>query len=430
MATNNAINLATPTSTTLVISQTSGALSINTPAVLQTGTGFATWGGAGVYFDDTTLGDFVLKRPGTGYIKGVLVSWTAPQTVNGLAAGNCYHIYIDSTGTIGKTATRTDALFEDNIVLFECLRDSTAPTNNQVTVKENHPYSFEVEPSNYLHDVIGNVIVNKNNGANIVLNGTKKIQINGEDEYEDHGLETTIPDSAGAAVAFKKYFTNAAGKWCLQNGTDTFSGYWNNAGTPTVLTAGRFGVYTLYASKDNLNVTTPVYIAVMDIAQYTSTSSANNAISAGTIAQVTNELRSLEMAQLGYIIFRQSTDAIVQVTISKATLRQTLSAGGASTAALVNTVTTNFNSILSSADSNVQAALDTIDNYGVSPYATGDSGGVLSTTSLTNVVNTTQGVGALTILSTNGNSGTNAGFIKMYQGTTIIYIPYWTTIAP
>jgi hypothetical protein len=48
---------------------------------------------------------------------------------------------------------------------------------------------------------------------------------------------------------------------------------------------------------------------------------------------------------------------------------------------------------------------------------------------LTNVVNRTQGAGALTILSTNGNSGTNTGFIKMYVGTQVVYIPYWTTIA-
>jgi hypothetical protein len=429
MATNNAINLSTPKSTTLSVTQTGGAISISTPAVLQTDTGFASWTGAGAYFDDTTLGTFKLLRGGTGYIKGVLVTWVA-QDVTGLTAGNCYYIYIDSTGTIGKTATRTDALFMDYIVLFECLRDSTAPTNIQITVRENHPYQFPVESSNYDHNIIGCVIENKTNGANITLNGTQKIQINGADELDDHGCDTVIPDSGGAAVTFRKKFTNAAGKWCIYSSTDTFTGHWNNGGTVTALSANRYAVYRLYVSKDSLNSSSSYYFAVLDTQQYTSTTTANTAISNGTPASATNELAALEIAQLGYIIFRESTAAIVQVTISKSTFRQGFTSGGTNTASLVNTVTTNFNSILSAADTNVQAALDTIDDFGVSPKATGDSGGVLSTTSLTNVVNTTQGAGALTILSTNGNSGTNTGFIKMYVGTTAVFIPYYITIAP
>jgi len=155
MATNNAINLAIPTSNTVSVTQASGAISIETLEVLQTDTGFASWTGAGAYYDDTTLGEFTVSRGGTGYIKGVLVTWTGPQTVTGLTAGNCYHIYIDDTGTIGKASTRTDALFSDYICLFECLRDSNLPTNNQITVKENHPYNFPVNTSNYLHNTVG-----------------------------------------------------------------------------------------------------------------------------------------------------------------------------------------------------------------------------------------------------------------------------------
>ena len=68
---------------------------------------------------------------------------------------------------------------------------------------------------------------------------------------------------------------------------------------------------------------------------------------------------------------------------------------------------------------------------GVQVIATGDLGnGFAAETSLTNAINTTQGVGALSILSTTGNPGNNAGFIKIYVGTAIAYIPYWTNIAP
>lgn len=324
-------------------------------------TGFYSWAAAGPYFDDATLGTFKLLVGGTGYIKGKRVTWVA-QNIAGMVAGNCYWIYIDSTGTIGKATARTDALYEDYIILFECLRNSTAPTNTQLTVKENHPYSFQTAAESYFHDIVGTVIENISNGANIGLNGTQKIQINGADELEDEGLDTTIPDSGGVGVTFHKYFTLAGGKWALYNTTDTFSGHYNNAGVVAALPAGRYGVYTLYVSKDNLNSTDPIYFAILDTATYTNTSGANTAISNGTCAKASNELVSLELAQLGYIIFRQSTNAIVQVTISKTTLKQTLSTGGTNTAALVNTSTTDFNGWLSTADTNVQSALDELDD--------------------------------------------------------------------
>jgi len=63
-------------------------------------------------------------------------------------------------------------------------------------------------------------------------------------------------------------------------------------------------------------------------------------------------------------------------------------------------------------------------------YSGGDLGGVAASTSITNVTNTTQGAGTLSIKSTDGNSGNNAGFIKVYIGTVTAYVPYFTNIAP
>lgn len=332
----------------------------------QLATGFATWSAGGPYFDDTTLGSFSVLVGGTGYILGQPITWAA-QSVSGMTAGNTYYIYIDNTGTIGKTTTRTDALYINNIVLFECMRDSTPVTNNQVTVAENHPYTFPVETSNYLHDVINTVIDNVANGANITLNGTQGIQINGSDILNDHGVETTISDSGGVAETWSKYYTTAGGKWALQNRTNTFTGYWNSSGTPTALSAGNYGVYTLYASKNNLNSSIPYYFAVLNTAQFANLTQANTAISNGNIAKASGELASLEICQLGYIIYHQSTSSIVSVIISKSTLKQTLSTGSGTTiASLITTNTASFNGILSGSDTNVQAALDTIDNWGAS----------------------------------------------------------------
>jgi hypothetical protein len=363
--TGNPPSLATLASAagTIAITNAAGSINLETPTVAAF-TGFSAWSGGAPYFDDTTLGSFTVSQAGSGYINGKAVSWTAPQTVAGLVAGNTYYIYIDGTGTIGKTAVRTSGLFNDNIVLFECLRDSTPVTNNQITVKENHPYDIPSETSNYLHDTIGVLIENINNGANITLNGTQKIQINGADELSDHGLYTEISDSGGVAELFHKMYTDGSGKWAQQNATDTFGGFYNNAGTPTVLGGSKFGIYRLYVSKDNLNAATPTYYAVLDIAEYNNIGAANTAIGNDTPAMATGELAQLELTQLGLIIFSQASNSIVSVIISKTTLRSTTSTAGTSTASLVNTNVASFNGMLSAADTNVQAALDTIDNWG------------------------------------------------------------------
>jgi lipopolysaccharide export system protein LptA len=62
--------------------------------------------------------------------------------------------------------------------------------------------------------------------------------------------------------------------------------------------------------------------------------------------------------------------------------------------------------------------------------ATGDLGGVVSTTSITNATNTSLSTGTLSIKSTSANPGNNAGFIKVYVGATTAYVPYFTNIAP
>jgi len=351
-------------STYLDVTDVAGAVTVDTYAVLQSDTGFESWSAAGPYFDDTVLGDFELLVGGTGYIKGVPVTWAGGQTVSGLTAGNTYLIYIDDTGTIGKTTSFDLATFQDYIPLFQCMRDSTLPTNNQVTVKENHPYDFPVAVSIYAHNTIGCIIENHSGGANITLNGTQKIEIVGTDELSDHGLYTTIPDSAGVAVDFVKMHTDASGKWVRQNYNDTFTGYYNNAGTATVLDANKYGVYTLYVSKDNLNSSIPVYGAVLDTSQYSNLAAADAAISNGTTAVATNEVAKLENSRLGYIIYQKSTDSIIDVVISKETLTTGSSLGGTNQASLVVTNVTNFDGILDSADTTVQAALETIDEWG------------------------------------------------------------------
>lgn len=325
-------------------------------------TGFFSWSGAGNYYSVSGT-DFTVLRGGTGYIKTSPVTWVGGQTVAGLASGSTYYIYMNSSGVIGSTPTRSLSLFQNNIVLFEVMVDAATPTPNVIVVAENHTVAFESDSSEWAHLAIGPIIANINNGANIVLNGTTGIQINGADLLLDHGLDTTIPDSGGAAVSWRRFYTNGAGKWAQYNNQAAFSAVYNNAGTVQALTGGRYGVFRLFASKNDLNTTTPQYFAVINNAQYASLTLARSAITAG-VSTATNELYNLELAQLGYVIFTGS--AIVEVQISKGTGRIAPVGGGSTTSAsLISTSVTNFNHILSPTDTNVQSALETLDESGM-----------------------------------------------------------------
>lgn len=339
-------------------------------------TGFISWSAGGPYYSLSGT-DFTLLVAGTGYILGKQITWSGGQTVSSLSAGSAHYIYIDNTATIGSTTTRTNALYANYIVLFEVLVDSAGSPNIFVT-KENHPYSFPTTSSNYLHATAGTVINNTENGANITLNGTKAIQIDGADVLLDHGLSTDIPDSGGSAVTWHFMYTNGAGKWVQNSSGTTFPSSYNNAGTITALTANKVGVFRLYVCKDNLNSSSPIYFAVFDTSQYNSQALANAAILSNTPASATNELFDLEFAQLGFVTKDQTTDTVSNVVISKSTLRSTLSTGGGTTqASLISVDTSTFDHQLSAADTNVQSALNTLDDIGLIWQTIGASGALL-----------------------------------------------------
>jgi len=305
-----------------------------------------------------------VTQSGTGYIKSRKITWAAGQDTGPLTKGATHYVYMDSTGTIGSTATRSTALFADNVCLFEILVDN-AGTPNAIVVAENHPYTFPVEASEWAHDTIGPVIANKNNGANITLQGTKSIQIVGADELEDHGLETTIPDSGGAAENFSFMFTDGSGKWVRDSIANTFPSEYNNAGTVTALGSNKYGVFRLYVSKSDINSSTPTYYAVYNTSQYNNLTAAQTAIASGNIAGKSAELAQLELAQLGYVIKEESSDTIVDVIIEKETVKGDISIAIAGNASLVLTDTSNFNGWLSASDTTVQSALDTLDDVGL-----------------------------------------------------------------
>lgn len=103
----------------------------------------------------------------------------------------------------------------------------------------------------------------------------------------------------------------------------------------------------------------------------------------------------------------------------------TLTSAGALTSAAGITATTG----------NIVASSGTLD---VSSTATaqsfiadGDEGtGVVSTVMFTNVVDETLSSGAGVVLMKTSNAGDSSGWLKIYNGTSVRYVPYWTNISP
>jgi hypothetical protein len=336
-------------------------------------TGGVSWGGAGDYYDEAFPGgEFRLLRAPTYRIGGKAITASVPQDTGVLSANATHYIYLDSSGLIQSTTTRTAALFKDNFVIFEVLYDGT----NYVVVKEDHPYDYQAAISNDLHDTQGTVFEKNDSGVlDRVTTGTGSVATDrqakqvGASEIHDHGIESSFADSSGAAVSFEHYYTNGSGFYNRDSSSATFPMKYNNAGTATALTTNRFGVFRIGYSKDDKNTAGGKRISLMHTAEFTTQNLAQTAINNGTIVNFTNELASLEMAQYGYIIVKNTAAGghLIAIITEKDVVGGSITqSGGANNASAINTDTTNFDGILSSADTTAQAAFETLSGAGAS----------------------------------------------------------------
>jgi hypothetical protein len=335
-------------------------------------TGSVSWTGSGDYYDEAFVGGtFNLERGGTGRESGVLVPFSDTQSTTTFAANTTSYIYIDSSGLIQKTTTRTHALFEDNIVLFEVMYDGT----NYDVIREDHPYKMDVASSNELHDIAGTVFEPGTGVLDRVTTGTGSVTTDrqlkqvGDVEIHDHGIESELLDSSGAGVVFRHKYTNASGKWLQDSSSATFPMKYNNAGTPTSITTNRFGVFRLYLSKDDLNTSSAKLFSIMHTSEYTTLTQAQTAIANGDIVDISNELAALEMAQYGYVIVKNTAAGghVQEIIIEKSILGgQTLSGGTSNQASLITTDVTNYGDFLPVTDTNLQAVTETVNSLGAS----------------------------------------------------------------
>lgn len=352
-------------STNKELTKAGAGVAIVTPYNL-TQTGFDSWGGSGNYWSyDTGTAVFTVLRAGSGLVKSAPVIWAANQNTSALTDKALNYVYMNSSGVIGVT-TSTTGLYESNIVLFQVWRNGT----NYLVCKENHPCDFPTKASLAWHSQFGPLLEQSTTVLSSV--NTRQVAVTGANVLGDHGLTSTL---AAASPATWTVLYTAAGGEMQQYSTATadLPEYYNNAGTPTILTPGsnRWVIYRLGAIKDKFQVGTETcqFVALMDSQQQTSAGNATSRINAGLVPSFPAELDSLEVVQLGYAVVRKtSAGAIDTSNVPPTTLLQVFGAafvGGstATAASLITADTTNFDGELSGTESNVQTALERLDDY-------------------------------------------------------------------
>lgn len=150
----------------------------------------------------------------------------------------------------------------------------------------------------------------------------------------------------------------------------------------------RYSICAIYALKDDKNTATLQYIGVPSSVAYAGTAAAANSIGTGSSPDVSKfimpaEVSVLEPVLTGFVLMDGNSRIIPNVGTNgfvagvrsfKATAGTSASSGNVTVANAVNvsTSTTNFNGLLSSADVQVQQALDSIDDYMALVSVSGD----------------------------------------------------------
>lgn len=267
---------------------------------------------------------FNLLKSGYGRIKGTKVTFAA-QSVAFPASYGFVFAKINSSGVL---VTGVSVDYATEFPLFYLF---TGVSGTYYVAWEAHNFNFNTNVSGFLHKAVGVQIVGS--GGNVVIGSTNtQVAISGNAELLDHGLSADITDTAGAGVVWIQDYLNASGLWALNTLSANLSPKYNVGGTPTALDAGKFGVYRLYATKQDGNTNAARYLAIMDVTQYSNQNAAQAAINANTVAAATGALISVEIAQLGFAIVR--ADGVVMATTPlKQTLTMQSASGSAATAA-------------------------------------------------------------------------------------------------
>jgi len=322
--------------------------------------GFVEWGAVtgGNYWSISGT-TFTVVPAGVGVVRGAPVAFDAGQSISLVQGVN--YIYMNSAGVIGKTSSSSEALYSDTIVLFQVLYDGTLTR----VFKENHPYKFESAVSHAWHRLFGALL----EGTGTIISqfgaaSARTIQSAGADVLTDHGLDTTIPDSTGAAISLTLAYRGVGGLIQLGSTVNALPGQYNNG---TVLSnTNNYVVWRIVVAKDNLEGSAQ-YFAIADTTTYANLAAANAAITNGTVASIPTELQLCEVVMVGYVIIdgdNTGAGTISSVISSRKTFGASFLGGSPSSTANLVSITDIAGPIIDTATT-VQSALEEVNTNAV-----------------------------------------------------------------
>lgn len=351
----------------------SGAgLAVVTPYDLEQ-SGFVQWTGSGNYYSFVpATGIFTLLRSGIGMIRAAPVTFASGQTVTLIPNFTAYFIYADADGVLQFTTSPT---FDEKILLFSVYSDGT----NYAVSKQTHPVAFPAKTSEWAHNALGSSIKNDANAVLTVLTAASRtVKMVGESTYYDHGLNTTIADSATGAISMLMMYTGASGTTFNGASLTQIPGVVASGTTVVNGTNGRYvnyrvGVYPSSGLSDATADQIAQYIVVPDSVQHSGQAAARNQIAANTVAAFPSAATSgLEVINIGFVTIQINgsgggTIPTGGVTSAKQVFGVNFASGSTSSAGTVTTDSTLFDKNLSASDTTVQLALNTLDEFNALP---------------------------------------------------------------
>jgi hypothetical protein len=341
-------------------------------SVWETGrSGLVSWSGSGNYWSWTpgNPGTFTLLRGGEGYIRHKEVPFLSGQTVT-LAYGDYKYLYINADGILQKSDTNSAEDKRSRINIFLAQNDVNGEF---LAIRNDHRFTLDSGAREWMDSGFGAVLGSEPGSSDISRYGTgtgasatdRQVNITSGRLIDADIVESWSAITTGISV--NHTYRRNDGFFARYSFSKEFPMYYDLNGTPTALANGEFGVYRLFMMKSSLNDNPPQFISEMNSAKYGNLTQAQTAIASGSITNF--GAFNNELAQVGYVIVAMNASGgyVHSVQIEKTTLRQVSGGSGVgSTAANVVTDTSLFDKVLSTGDTTVQSALNTIDENAVS----------------------------------------------------------------
>ena len=311
---------------------------------------------------------FKVDKRGTGVVRGAPVVWAKNQTVT-LTDLTTNYVYMNSLGIIGVQSSWSEEDSESKISLFEVYVEGL----NSIVCKENHPYKFTSAISSNWHSLFGSLLQDASQTLAIASGVNRTTNLVGTNTINDHGVTTSIAAQSPMSITqvVQNTSTGAAYVIATAAGIVSVKSAANNTGTNVA--NSRFVNYRLGVVKDSLNSASPVFVSIADSSDFGTAAAALTQITSNAVLPFPPMIKSLEICQLGFLTVKANGAGAGTLTAVNTQLQVFGAAfvgGGTSTSAgLITTDTTNFETILSVTDVNVQAALETIDNAAVKKAA-------------------------------------------------------------